>query len=409
MGALIGKLLRAALLSDDDDSTIIYLAIKVIVFLIDGLGGLLLFFFPILLLICLPIILFGGVKPADTAKNIDLVAIYKTVPNDVRNELDSWINNAKSNNSSSDVIEVNDAYSVDFNLLMCIDAVRYSQDFKKVNRQSIYNLCTSLFDKNISQTSITVKESYRDYKLDVNGNKIKDAAGNYIMDTFYRDVTKTKTIISITMKNMDQILSLYSLDAEQVLFMYNNSATYSEGLFFEELPFEEIQNRKANAPVVNATRQQVVDTAFTLLGKVKYFWGGKSPAGWNNEWGKMYLVTAPGSSTTGTYREFGLDCSGYVDWVYKTANVGTMFSGGGTAYQWNQSYPIQPYDLKPGDLAFQNSPSIPGINHVGIFVGYESNGKMRFIHCASQDDTVVCNSWQGFKHFRRAYVKFQGD
>ena len=58
-------------------------------------------------------------------------------------------------------------------------------------------------------------------------------------------------------------------------------------------------------------RKQVVLTAYQLLGKVNYFWGGKSLVlGWDSRWGTPMEVTAAGSSSSGTVRPFGLDCSG---------------------------------------------------------------------------------------------------
>ena len=58
-------------------------------------------------------------------------------------------------------------------------------------------------------------------------------------------------------------------------------------------------------------RRAVVETACRLVGKVNYFWGGKSLViGWDSRWGELRQVTAAGSSTTGTYRPYGLDCSG---------------------------------------------------------------------------------------------------
>lgn len=58
-------------------------------------------------------------------------------------------------------------------------------------------------------------------------------------------------------------------------------------------------------------REAVVRTACSLVGKVNYFWGGKSLVlGWDARWGEVRQVTAAGSSTTGTYRPYGLDCSG---------------------------------------------------------------------------------------------------
>ena len=50
-------------------------------------------------------------------------------------------------------------------------------------------------------------------------------------------------------------------------------------------------------------REAVVRTACSLVGKVNYFWGGKSLViGWDVRWGELRQVTAAGSSTTGTYR-----------------------------------------------------------------------------------------------------------
>ena len=50
-------------------------------------------------------------------------------------------------------------------------------------------------------------------------------------------------------------------------------------------------------------RRAVVETACSLVGKVNYFWGGKSLVlGWDERWGTIQKVTAAGSSTTGTYR-----------------------------------------------------------------------------------------------------------
>ena len=58
-------------------------------------------------------------------------------------------------------------------------------------------------------------------------------------------------------------------------------------------------------------REAVVRTACSLVGKVNYFWGGKSLViGWDVRWGELRQVTAAGSSTTGTYRPYGMDCSG---------------------------------------------------------------------------------------------------
>lgn len=77
-------------------------------------------------------------------------------------------------------------------------------------------------------------------------------------------------------------------------------------------------------------REAVVRSACSLVGKVNYFWGGKSLViGWDVRWGELRQVTAAGSSTTGTYRPYGMDCSGFVDWVFYNATGGQYVIGHG--------------------------------------------------------------------------------
>lgn len=146
-------------------------------------------------------------------------------------------------------------------------------------------------------------------------------------------------------------------------------------------------------------RKKLVETALSLVGKVSYFWGGKSPAGWNNEWGKPKKVTGSGSVTSGTIRPYGLDCSGFTDWVYKTAlgqSIGT-----GSANQWSKSREISASELLPGDLGFKAKPSDPGTNHVLMYVGLTTDGKRQWVHCSSSAGGVVLNTPSYVKYYRR--------
>lgn len=146
-------------------------------------------------------------------------------------------------------------------------------------------------------------------------------------------------------------------------------------------------------------RKKLVETALSLAGKVSYFWGGKSPAGWNDEWGKPKKVTSSGSVTSGTLRPYGLDCSGFTDWVYKTAlgqSIGT-----GSASQWSKSTEISAAELLPGDLGFKAKPSDPGTNHVLMYVGLTPDGKRQWVHCSSSAGGVVLNTPSYVKYYRR--------
>lgn len=139
----------------------------------------------------------------------------------------------------------------------------------------------------------------------------------------------------------------------------------------------------------NATRKHIVATGLSLVGKVPYFWGGKSPPGWNDEWNTPKLVTAAGSSTSGTIRPYGLDCSGFSDWVYKTA-VGVSLYGS-TWDQWGNSYEISASELLPGDLGFLMNDDDQGWNHVLVFAGYGDNGERMWVH-SSGGEGVIFNS-----------------
>ncbi len=85
-------------------------------------------------------------------------------------------------------------------------------------------------------------------------------------------------------------------------------------------------------------REAVIRHALTLVGKVNYFWGGKSLVlGWDSRWGTTMQVTAAGSSSTGTYHPYGMDCSGFVDWVFYNATDGEYVighGGGGLCAAW---------------------------------------------------------------------------
>ena len=141
-------------------------------------------------------------------------------------------------------------------------------------------------------------------------------------------------------------------------------------------------------------REAVVRTACSLVGKVNYFWGGKSLViGWDARWGELRQVTAAGSSTTGTYRPYGLDCSGFVDWVFYNATGGQHIigHGGGATMQHNYCTDISWSDAQPGDLVFY-----PDNSHVGIVGGRDANGELLIIHCASGYNNVVITGKEGF-------------
>ena len=146
-------------------------------------------------------------------------------------------------------------------------------------------------------------------------------------------------------------------------------------------------------------RRAVVKNACSLVGKVGYYWGGKSLViGWDSRWGQLRKVTAAGSPTTGTYRPYGLDCSGMVDWAFYNASGGQYIigHGGGASAQHSYCTDLSWNEAQPGDLVFY-----PGDEHVGIVGGWNEDGDLLIIHCASGYNNVVITGLEGFTTIAR--------
>lgn len=136
---------------------------------------------------------------------------------------------------------------------------------------------------------------------------------------------------------------------------------------------------------ITLEREAVLRNACSLVGKVGYFWGGKSYAlGWDSRWGQLLKVTAAGSVTTGTYRPYGLDCSGFVTWVFYNATGGEPIMTGSAAMQHSYCTPISWSEALPGDLVFYADDS-----HVGIVAGYDESGNILIVHCTPSGGVVI--------------------
>ena len=210
--------------------------------------------------------------------------------------------------------------------------------------------------------------------------------------------TERKLYITITEKTAEEMKTAYHFNRNQI-------AALDELLEQRDLLRELIEDVYSvsgdtaalirNLPEdLSPEREAVVRTACSLVGKVNYFGGEKSLViGWDVRWGELRQVTAAGSSTTGTYRPYGLDCSGFVDWVFFNQSGGSYVigHGGGATMQHNYCTDISWSDVQPGDLVFY-----PDNSHVGIVGGRGANGGLLIIHCASGYNNVVITDKEGF-------------
>lgn len=162
----------------------------------------------------------------------------------------------------------------------------------------------------------------------------------------------------------------------------------------KSLQYDAAMLRRTLPKELSQERRAVVQAALSLVGKVNYFWGGKSlMLGWDGRWGQLAKVTADGSSASGTYRPYGLDCSGMVDWAFYNATGGeyVIGHGGGATMQHSYCTPVRWEDAQIGDLAFY-----PDDEHVGIICGRDKHGSILIVHCASSYNRVVITGKEGF-------------
>lgn len=210
--------------------------------------------------------------------------------------------------------------------------------------------------------------------------------------------TERNLYITITAKTAEEMKTAYHFNRNQIAAL--EDLLEQRALLLELL--EDVYSVSGDTAALlrdlpeglSTEREAVVRTACSLVGKVNYFWGGKSLViGWDARWGELRQVTAAGSSTTGTYRPYGLDCSGFVDWVFYNATGGDYIigHGGGAMMQHTYCTPILWEDAQPGDLVFY-----PEDNHVGMVGGWDEDGNILIIHCASGYNNVVITGKEGF-------------
>ena len=204
--------------------------------------------------------------------------------------------------------------------------------------------------------------------------------------------------ITITAKTAEQMRLIYAFtkyqnDALNVLLENLGSLNIPMGslTISQEDAIELLENLPDD---LDPARKAVVETSVQLVGRVSYFWGGKSlTLGWDDRWGVPTEVTAAGSGSTGTVRPFGLDCSGFVDWTFYNATNGSYYPGrgGGAATQHSYCTNISWSDAQPCDLVFY-----PDDSHVGIVGGKDADGNLLIVHCSGGANGVVITGSAGF-------------
>lgn len=158
---------------------------------------------------------------------------------------------------------------------------------------------------------------------------------------------------------------------------------------------EEVDAYMASLPEdLSQERRELIRFALESVGRVPYYWGGKasSPGYAGNRFGTLIS-----SDYKGRIRK-GLDCSGWVSWVYWSA-TGERLPAEGTSGLIQCGTAIARSQLQPGDIIVRTGSNA----HVVMFLGWGSNGKLLCIHesSGSANNVTISELDANWKYYRK--------
>ncbi len=108
-------------------------------------------------------------------------------------------------------------------------------------------------------------------------------------------------------------------------------------------------------------RKDLIMLGASLVGKYEYVYGG---------------------DRSGSDNPQGTDCSGFVAWTFMKSGYQIEDGYGASTGSFLRSpfTRISPSDLRPGDVGLKNTDDAGPNNHVGIYVGTDSNGVPLWLH-----------------------------
>ncbi len=141
-------------------------------------------------------------------------------------------------------------------------------------------------------------------------------------------------------------------------------------------------------------RTAVIRFALESVGRVPYYWGGKPST-------RGYLGNMFGSLIEPDYKgriKKGLDCSGWISWVYWSA-TGERLPAEGTSGLISCGTGISRSQLESGDIIVRTGPNA----HVVMFLGWSDNGKLLCIHETSgpANNVTISELDANWKYYRK--------
>lgn len=233
---------------------------------------------------------------------------------------------------------------------------------------------------------ITEDGTYPLYKETEDGYYIIDSEQEIALDR----ETEDYATVTLELKSTDELMADVGIDFSSVENEYSqrlgeimasgiDETSLSQSVFVQiqsgiQLLSDDEKKQLETAEIeAEGNRLTLVNVASSLIGRVPYQWGGKSSkSGYDTSW-----------YTFENGQQKGLDCSGYIQWVFRTAgyseDIWKQLTSTSTIMQTCEQIPQS--DLQIGDLGILNNGET--INHVGMYIG---NGY--YIHCNAGDKTV---------------------
>lgn len=163
----------------------------------------------------------------------------------------------------------------------------------------------------------------------------------------------------------------------------------------QPLTEEEISKYLSSLPDdISEARKAVIKFALSSVGKIPYYWGGKASAASyeKNGFGRVVEADYKGRVLR------GLDCSGWVQWVYWSAIGNRLNGSNSTATLIGEGQKIKRSELQPGDIIVR----VGADSHVVMFLQWAGNGNMIVIHENSGANNVsVSEVTANYPYYRK--------
>ncbi|MCQ2609727.1 MAG: NlpC/P60 family protein, partial [Lachnospiraceae bacterium] len=251
---------------------------------------------------------------------------------------------------------------------------QYVTDIKNNGHNILHNYCPGHIDLDVTVTCRCLQNKNGLLDIDTYGN----SGRNYIETWHGWEKTMVSKAVALSSKDWEQE---YGLLIDKIDYL-------------KPLPQELINYYLCTLDSdVSKDRMTLIETALRSVSRIPYYYAGK-PRGYgyiNNHFNERVKADYNGRVLN------GLDCSGWITWVYWTAFAKKIVKNEGTVGLAKEGTRIVRSELKPGDLIVR-----PGYDsHVMMFLSFEEGGKVKVIHENGSVNNVSIATYEAYYPYYR--------